>query len=174
MNMTLEVDVLYLKQIEQRYLPKLRRLFYLISLEAPCTPNISQLSKDLEMSRATVMNYIKYLKDARLVNMLYPIGEEFPKKPSTVHVYNTNLLHVVNHETIKESSEYKSFFLNQIQKDYQINEGIKDSDFIVENKYKFCIKTDKSFRNNPNYYYAAHAETGEDNVIPLWLFGFLY
>lgn len=46
MNMTLEVDVLYIRQIEQRYLPKLRRLLYLISQNEPCTLNISQLSKE--------------------------------------------------------------------------------------------------------------------------------
>ena len=174
MNMTLEVDVLYIKQIEQRYLPKLRKLFYMISLEAPCTPNVSQLSKELDMSRATVMNYIKYLKDARLVNMLYHEGEEFPKKPSTIYVYNTNILHAMNHETIKELPEYKTFFHNQMQKDHLVSEGTKDSDFIVDSQYFFCVKANKSFRNNPKYYYAANTDTGEDNVIPLWLLGFLY
>ena len=174
MNMTLEVDVLYIKQIEQRYLPKLRKLFYMISLEAPCTPNVSQLSKELDMSRATVMNYIKYLKDARLVNMLYPIGEDFPKKPSTVYVYNSNLLHAVYQDPINELSEYKTFFYNQIQKNTQINEGIKHADFTVDNEYKFCIKASKSTKNNSGYYYAVNIDIGNDNIIPLWLFGFLY
>ena len=174
MNMTLEVDVLYIRQIEQRYLPKLRRLFYMISLEAPCTPNVSQLSKELDMSRATVMNYIKYLKDARLVNMLYPAGEDFPKKPSSVYVYNTNIMHAVFQDSINELSEYKTFFHNQLQKNTRLNEGIKHADFIVNNEYKFIIKANKSFKNIPGYYYAAKTDTGKDNVIPLWLFGFLY
>ena len=174
MNMTLEVDVLYIRQIEQRYLPKLRRLLYSLSLDAPCTPNVSQLSKDLDMSRATVMNYIKYLKDARLVNMLYPEGDDFPKKPSTVYAYNTNLIHVVNHEAIIEISDLKTFFVNQLLKGHIVNEGRKDVDFIIDNELKICIKTNKSFKNNPNHLYAADIETGEDNVIPLWLFGFLY
>lgn len=67
MNMMLEVDVLYIKQIEQSYLPKLRKLLYLLATTAPCTPNVSQLSKEIQTSRATIMNYIKYLTDARLV-----------------------------------------------------------------------------------------------------------
>jgi len=174
MNMTLEVDVLYIRQIEQRYLPKLRKLFYMISLEAPCTPNISQLSKELDMSRATVMNYIKYLKDARLVNMVYPVGEDFPKKPSTVYAYNTNLLHAVHQDPINELSEYKTFFHNQLQKNEQINEGPKNIDFIVDNKYKFCVKANKLFKNNPGNYYAVNTDISKDNIIPLWLFGFLY
>ena len=53
----------------------------LIGYERSLYPNVSQLSKDIETSRATVMNYIKYLTDARLMNMLYPVGESFPKKP---------------------------------------------------------------------------------------------
>lgn len=174
MNMTLEVDVLYIKQIEQRYLPKLRKLLYMISLEAPCTPNVSQLSKELDMSRATVMNYIKYLKDARLVNMLYPVGENFPKKPSTVYIYNTNLLHALHLESLNELSEHKTFFYNQLQKDSEVNEGTKYADFTINNEYRFSIKTNKSFKNNPKYLYAVNTDTGEDNIIPLWLFGFLY
>ena len=173
-NMTLEVDVLYLKQIEQRYLPKLRKLLYMISLEAPCTPNVSQLSKELDMSRATVMNYIKYLKDARLVNMLYPEGEDFPKKPSTVYIYNTNLLHAIHQYPINELSEHKTFLHNQLQKAHQVNEGKKDTDFTIDNKYRFCVKAKKPLKNNPKYYYIVNTDIGEDNIIPLWLFGFLY
>ena len=174
MNMTLEVDVLYIRQIEQRYLPKLRKLFYMISLEAPCTPNVSQLSKELDMSRATVMNYIKYLKDARLVNMLYPVGEDFPKKPSAIYAYNTNLLHAIHQNPLNELSEYKTFFHNQLQKSTQINEGIKHADFFIDNKYSFSVKANRPFKNNPGCYYAVNTDAGKGNIIPLWLFGFLY
>ncbi len=80
MNMMLEVDVLVVKQIEQSYLPKLRKLFYLLAQSAPGAPNISQLSVDCDISRATVTNYIEYLKAARLINTLYRDNEEFPKK----------------------------------------------------------------------------------------------
>lgn len=176
MNMTLEVDVLYIKQIEQRYLPKLRKLFYIFSQEAPCVPNVSRLSKELDMSRATVMNYIKYLKDARLINMLYPVGEDFPKKPSAIYIYNTNLLHVVLQDPLDETTEYKTFFYNQIQKCAEVNEGIKNADFTIDENNLFCIKAgNKSFKNNPGYYYVVNTDTDTDeNVIPLWLFGFLY
>ena len=174
MNMTLEVDVMYIRQIEQRYLPKLRKLLYMISLEAPCTPNISQLSKSLDISRSTVMNYIKYLKDARLVNMLYRKGEYYPKKPSMLYMYNPNLLHAVIQETVNPLSEYKTFFFNQLQKSYPISEGLIYTDFTVNNEYRFCIKPDRSFKNNAKYHYAVNMETGEGNMIPLWLFGFLY
>jgi predicted AAA+ superfamily ATPase len=174
-NMTLEVDVLYIRQIEQRYLPKIRKLLYLLSLEAPCAPNVSQLSKELEISRATVMNYFKYLKDARLVNMLYNKGVDFPKKPALVYVYNTNLQNAINLKPLDKSAEYKTFFYNQIQKDMPVYKGKKKADFLIDNNLRFCIKENSSFKNDSNMYYAVNEqETVDKNVIPLWLFGFLY
>lgn len=174
-NMTLEVDVLYIRQIEQRYLPKIRKLLYLLSLEAPCSPNISQLSKELEISRATVMNYIKYLKDARLVNMLYDKGVDFPKKPALVYVYNTNLQYAINLKPLDTLTECKTFFYNQMQKDLQAYKGKKKVDFLIDNNLCFCIKENHSFKNESNLYYAVNEqETIDTNVIPLWLFGFLY
>ncbi|MDR1090750.1 MAG: AAA family ATPase, partial [Prevotella sp.] len=90
-NMMLEVDVLSIRQIEMSYLPKLRKLLYLLSLSSPGKPNIRQLSIDCEISRATVTNYLEYLRSARLINMLYNEGEEYPKKPDLVYMHNTNL-----------------------------------------------------------------------------------
>jgi predicted AAA+ superfamily ATPase len=174
-NMTLEVDVLYIKQIEQRYLSKIRKLLYLLSLETPCAPNVSQLSKELKISRATVMNYIKYLKDARLVNMLYDTGVKFPKKPALIYVYNTNLQYAINLKPLDKLTEYKTFFYNQIQKNSIVNKGKKNADFLINNNLQFCIKENNSFKNDKNLYYAVNElETIDENVIPLWLFGFLY
>mgnify|MGYP000823466575 FL=1 len=95
MNMMMEVDILFIKQIELTYLPKIRRLLYLLATSSPCSPNVSQLSKEIQTSRATVVNYIKYLKDARLINMLYPVDEEFPRKPARVYLHNTNLMYPI-------------------------------------------------------------------------------
>ena len=129
MNMMLEVDVLYIKQIEQSYLPKLRKLLYLLAISAPCTPNVSQLSKEIETSRATVMNYIKYLTDARLMNMLYPVGESFPKKPSTVYMYNSNLMYPIRPMEVNVQAVRESFFYNQLLKDN--SDGV-DSGYFAE------------------------------------------
>ena len=174
MNMTLEVDVMYIRQIEQRYLPKLRELLYTITLETPYTPNVSQLSKALDISRATVMNYIKYLKDARLINMLYPVGQDFPKKPTTLYIYNTNLLHAVIQEPIPAIKEYKTFFFNQLLKDHVVNEGKSSADFTIDDRYKFCVHENLDFKRYPRFHYAVNTDEGEGDIIPLWLFGFLY
>jgi predicted AAA+ superfamily ATPase len=175
MNMMLEVDVLSVNQIEQSYLPKIRKLLYLLSLTAPKSINISRLSQEIEISRATVMNYIKYLKDARLINLLYPSEEVFPKKPAQLYIHNTNLLHVLRQTGISEQSVRETFFYNQLHKDYKINLGIKHTQFLVDSHYQFNVGDKIKGKFNPDAYYAIDGiESGERKVIPLWLFGFLY
>ena len=75
MNMMIEVDILLIKQIELKYLSKIKKLLYLLAVDGTVAPNVSQLAKEIETSRATVMNYIKYLSEARLINLIYPVGE---------------------------------------------------------------------------------------------------
>ena len=69
MNMMVEVDILLIKQIELKYLSKIKKLLYMLAVDGPKAPNVSQLANDIQTSRATVMNYIKYLADARLINI---------------------------------------------------------------------------------------------------------
>ena len=69
MNMMIEVDILLIKQIELKYLSKIKQLLYALAVDGPKAPNVSQLAKTIDTSRATVMNYIKYLADARLVKI---------------------------------------------------------------------------------------------------------
>lgn len=95
-NLALEIDVPYINQIELKYLPKLRKLLHIIATEAPFTPNVSKLATSVETSRATIMNYLNYLKNARLINLLYSNGdEEQMKKPDKVYLHNTNLLYAI-------------------------------------------------------------------------------
>ncbi len=173
--MMLEVDVLSINQIEQSYLYKLRKLLYLLSITAPGSPNISQLSVDIETSRATVMNYIKYLKDARLINLLYPEDEDFPKKPARLYLQNPNLLYATRMVNVEEQALRETFFYNQVHKNYKVNLGRKNSQFLIDEQYSFNVDELIRGKFDSDIYYAIDGiESGERKVIPLWLFGFLY
>lgn len=176
MNMMIEVDILLIKQIELKYLSKIKKLFYLLAVDGPVTPNVSQLAAEIQTSRATVMNYIKYLADARLINMLYPKGEEFPKKPSKVMMHNSNLMYVVYPNKVNEQDVLNTFFMNTMYKDHKLYKGEKGSSFTVDEGLHFRICTDEGKpKNNPQMYYVQHRlERGRGNLIPLWIFGFLY
>ncbi len=176
MNMMIEVDILLIKQIELKYLSKIKKLLYLLAVDGPKAPNVSQLATEIQTSRATVMNYIKYLADARLINMVYPKGEEFPKKPSKLMMHNTNLMYSIYPVKVEEQDVLDTFFMNTLYKDHKLYKGDKGTSFMVDNglHFRICAEGCK-FKNNPNVYYALHKlELGHGNMIPLWLFGFLY
>ncbi len=176
MNMMIEVDILLIKQIELKYLSKIKKLLYLLAVDGPVAPNVSQLAAEIQTSRATVMNYIKYLEDARLINMVYPKGERFPKKPSKVVMHNSNLMYSFYPVRVDEQDVLDTFFMNTMYKDHKLYKGDKGTSFLVDEGLHFRICTENcKFKNNPNVYYALHKlELGHDNLIPLWLFGFLY
>lgn len=50
MNMMTEVDILLIKQIELKYLTKIKKLLYLLAVAGIKAPNISQLAHDIETS----------------------------------------------------------------------------------------------------------------------------
>ena len=178
MNMMTEVDILLIKQIELKYLTKIKRLFYQLAVEGAKAPNISQLAEGIETSRATVMNYIKYLADARLINMIYPDNQEFPKKPSKVMLHNPNLMYAIFPLKIDEQEVMETFFVNSMWKDHKVHQGGHDHFYMVDGNRKFRIcdaQATNKLRYNPDTIYARYnTEVGKDNRIPLWLLGFLY
>ena len=178
MNMMTEVDILLIKQIELKYLTKIKKLFYQLAEDGPKAPNVSKLAHDIETSRATVMNYIKYLTDARLLNMLYPKGDEFPKKPSKVMLHNSNLLYAIYPIHVDKQTAMETFFVNSLWKDHKVNQEGHGPFYLVDGHLKFRI-CDATSRNKIKYtsdtiYARYNTEIGKDNQIPLWLLGFLY
>ncbi|MCX6223026.1 MAG: AAA family ATPase [Bacteroidia bacterium] len=174
-NLALEIDVTYLNQIELKYLPKLRKLLQLIGAQMPFSPNVSKISAEIETSRTTVLNYLNYLMEARLIDLLFENGNNGQlQKPEVVYLHNTNLLHIIAPDNIKNRNLRTTFFYNQVG--YQ--NSVKSSkllDFRVNNEYEFVVGGKYTQAEGENCFAAADMiETGEGNVVPLWLFGFLY
>ena len=178
MNMTTEVDILLIKQIDLKYLNKIKKLFYLLAVEGIHSPNISKLAVQIDTSRATVMNYIKYLADARLINMIYAQGKKFPKKPSKVMLHNPNLMYAIYPITVQPQDVMETFFVNSLWKDHKVNEGNCAHIYTIDGNLHFrvCdahVKAKQRF-NDETIYAPYNTEIGHANHIPLWLFGFLY
>ena len=167
MNMMTEVDILLIKQIELKYLTKIKKLFYLLAVDGPGAPNVSQLANDIETSRATVMNYIKYLAEARLINVIYPVGQKFPKKPSKVMMHNPNLMYAIYPIRVEQQDIMETFFVNSMWKDHIVNQSNKDNYYIIDENKKFRIcdaAGGGKIRMNPDTIYARYnTEVGKDN-----------
>ena len=176
MSAITEVDILIVQQIELKYLSKIKKLLYLLAVNGPAAPNVSKLAQEIQTSRATVMNYIKYLADARLINLVYNPGESFPKKPAKILLHNTNLVYSIYPMKINDQDVLETFIANTLWKDHKVTKGGKGYSFLVDGKIQLRVCGDSSrFKNNPDVYYVMHRrELGRGNEIPMWLFGFLY
>lgn len=174
-NLALEIDVTYLNQIDLQYLPKLRKLLQIIASQAPFSPNVSKISSDVQTSRATVMNYLRYMKNARLINLLFSNGNEDEiKKPDLVYLHNTNLMYAIDDSNINNAILRKTFFYNQVGYKNQIKTSEK-VDFKVNDQFHFSVGGKYTLPAEDGYFAAADMiEIGRGNTIPLWLFGFLY
>ena len=174
MNSQLEVDVLMIKQIDVACLHKLRKLLYILMHDAPCALNISNISDEIELSRATTMNYVKYLKDSRLINLLYPEGKNFPMKPTKVYMHNTNVAKMDFTREIPMVDMYETYFYNTVHGAHKVNASDRSAMFIVDGKYYFDVKELPSMRDTIRPTAVGDMELGRGNQIPLWLLGFLY
>ncbi len=175
-NLALEIDVPYINQIEFKYLSKLRKLLHIIASETPFTPNVSKLASSVETSRATIMNYLKYLKNAKLINLLYenPGSEDDQmKKPDKVYMHNTNLLHAIAPNNNDKVRVRQTFFYNQVSYKCKLAKSTV-ADFCVNDKYHFNVGGRKLEAAKDVYAASDVIEIGKGNKIPLWLFGFLY
>ena len=176
MNNMIEVDLLLNKQIELKYLSRIKKLLYLLAIGDPSSPNVSKLAQEIGTSRATVMNYLKYLEETRLINMVHREVETFPKKPAAIYLHDANLMHAVYDQSMSEQHIMETFFVNCLWRHHTVNKGRRNGLFRINNDTNICV-CDKSrrVRTTANTVYVKYnTDIGRENEIPLWLFGFLY
>ena len=168
MNMMIEVDILLVKQIELKYLAKIKQLFFMLTTSGSSVPNVSQLAQELGMSRATVMHYIKYLEEARLVNMIYSKGDVFPKKPARVLLNNPNLMFSFYPRHFDEHDVLETFFCNALWKDHKVNKHGNLCSFLIDEQVEFKIAEHSTkLKSKAKALYAVNqCDIGEGNQIP--------
>ena len=176
-NLTLEFDIPYASQIELKYLVKLKQLLYVAAVDKSCSVNVSKLSAAIGVSRATVMNYLNYMKNARLLTLLYEErnDDECGKKPKKMYVHNPNLLNAVCLDEVNPAVLNKSFFLSQVCPVARIN-YTEQADFLVDGNYRVAVcQEGKGKKWDASVVVMEDMiERGKGHVIPLWLAGFTY
>lgn len=173
-NLVLEVEISYLQQIDIKLIPKLRKLLYIIARQAPFQPNVSKLAAEVDTSRATVMNYMVYLKHARLIHLLYQLGDSANKKPAHIFMQNPNLMYLCNYGGVERDALQKTFFFNQLGYGNTVERG-PSGDFCVNGGPCFAVGDGAKVKADCQTFLTREMiEVGEGNLIPLWLFGFIY
>ena len=180
LNMILEVELPMLRGLEIAYIPRIKKLLAVIGESAPFIPNITQLATKIGISRQTLLIYLKYLEDAKLINQLYKKsrGLSVLEKPEKILMENTNLIELFNGENANTGSRRETFVLNQLLHSHKVDFS-EESDFFVDSKYTFEVggknKKRKQIQEIPDSYIIADdIEFGTDRRIPIWLLGFMY
>ncbi len=180
LNMILEVELPMLRGLEIAYIPRIKKLLAVIGESAPFIPNITQLAAKIGISRQTLLIYLKYLEDAKLINQLYKKsrGLSVLEKPEKILMENTNLTELFNGENANTGSRRETFVLNQLLHSHKVDFS-EESDFFVDSKYTFEVggknKNRKQIQSVPDSYIIADdIEFGTDRRIPIWLLGFMY
>lgn len=187
-NQILEGDLPYVNRVDLRQISKLKKLLYMLSVTVPSELNIQKISSATEISRPKVYEYLEYLKDARLLNMVRGVGKGYRvlTKPEKIYLENTNLTYAIA-DTVNIGTLRETFFVNQIHNAYSSHSAFvtnaielsKQGDFVVNGQYTVEVGgKNKGVRQIQNVEHACIAadgiECGVGKKIPLWLFGFLY
>ncbi len=187
-NHILEVDLPLVNRIEARQLSKLKKLLYLLATSVPFTPNISKLAEATDISRPRLYEYLENLQDARLLNLVRSQGRgyEVLTRPDKIYLENSNLMYAIS-ENVNTGTLRELFFVNQLRNASALHQSLVENtvelsskgDFIVKSEYTFEIGgKGKGFNQisgvEQSFIVADDIETGFQNKIPLWLFGFLY
>lgn len=179
-NHVLESDLPSVERIDFSSVHNLRKLLSILTEIVPFKPNILKLSKQVDVSRETLIKYLYLLSRADLLMLLQTgtFGISKMNKPEKVYLNNTNLAYALSDTQVNKGTLRETFFYNQVNERNNVFYSAK-SDFFVNNKYTFEIggknKTRKQISNIDNAFIAAdNIEYAQGNKIPLWLFGFLY
>jgi predicted AAA+ superfamily ATPase len=179
-SMILDLELPLLRQVQAAYVPKLKQLLSIISESAPFIPNISRLSERIGINRQTLLAYIKYLGESRLVRSLYrqSRGTGALQKPDKIFLENTNLMYLFKGDLWDRGNVRETFLMNQLAYEHRL-EFPESGDFLADGRYLIEAggrrKNRKQIAGVPEAYIAADdIEYGHGDKIPLWLFGFLY
>lgn len=179
-NLIIEIDINAVEDLQYETLVKLKKLLITIASSVPFTPNITKLSEKIGVSRNMLVQSIKILERAGLVNELYKdnSGIGVLTKPEKLYLNNSNLMYALAKDNTNIGNVRETFFLNQFKGLHEINLS-EAADFVIDKTYTFEIggknKTKKQIRGAENAIIAKDGiEIGFGNIIPVWLFGFMY
>ncbi len=179
-NMIIEIELPLLRNTDASIIGKIKQMLYIISLSSPFKPNVSALAAKIKTTRKTVLEYINYLNDANVLNVLRKdsFGVSLLQKPEKIFLENTNYMYAILTQNPEKGNLRETFMMNQLAEKHKVNYSDK-ADFTVDDTYTFETggknKDGKQIEGLENAFVAADGiEFGYDNKIPLWLFGFMY
>ncbi len=179
-RLIVEYDMAELKGFDIRQAKKMLQLLTVIAHQVPFKPNLSKLAQKTGLHRNSIANYLYFLKEARLIDLLHISSKSIAvlQKPEKIYIDNPNLLHAMAEGKPSEGTIREVFVNNQLRIAHKVQIPHK-GDFIVDNTITLEVggKTKKNHQIEgikDSYLVKDGAEVPFGNTLPIWLFGFLY
>jgi uncharacterized protein len=173
-------DLAFLHDYSASHQRKIRQLLGILSDSVPYTPNTHDLATTLQVSRNTVLLWLHHLEQAALTRNINKQGHGLSvlQKPDKIVLENTNFSYALG-QNPNDGTLRETFVANQLA-----NAGYglllaDQGDFLVADRYTLEVggknKKQKQIKDvAEGWIVQDNLEVGYGNVIPLWLFGFLY
>lgn len=178
-NIALSTDLPASYDLSYGTIEKVRLLLHVLAESAPVKPNVSKLSERVGATRNSLLEFLRYLEEMRIVKRLYSanVGMSRLQKPDKLFLFHPNLHYALSYSEANIGTMRESFFLNQLAA-VQVVRYTAQGDF-MSGKTTFEIggrsKTQRQIKGLKDAFIVADdLEIGTANRIPLWLFGFLY
>lgn len=180
-NYIIETELPRICKVDVANVRKLQALIALICSEVPFELNANKIAAALEIGRDTVVEYLKYLGDAKVLNLLYSDKKKIGKlsKPDKVYLENPNILYALAPAKIEIGTLRETFAIGSLTDAHNVEYGKAQGDFKVDGKYTFEIGgRRKDFSQiaglKDSYIFADDWDMPDGAKLPLWMLGFLY
>lgn len=180
-NYIIETELPQICKVDVANVRKLQALIAMICSETPFELNANKIAAALEIGRDTVVEYLKYLGDAKVLNLLYSDKKRIGKlsKPDKVYLESPNILYALAPAKVEIGTLRETFAAGCLSELHVVEYGKTQGDFKVDSKYTFEIGgRSKDFSQiagmKDSYIFADDWDMPDGAKLPLWMLGFLY
>ena len=180
-NYIIDTELPQICKVDVANVRKLQALVAMICSEVPFELNANRIAAALEIGRDTVVEYLKYLGDAKVLNLLYSDKKKIGKltKPDKIYMENTNLMYALAPTKVEVGTLRETFAICALSDSHNVEYGKAQGDFKVDAKYTFEIGgRNKTFSQiagvKDSYIFADDWDMPDGAKLPLWMLGFLY
>ena len=180
-NYIIETELPQICKVDVANVRKLQALIAMICSETPFELNANKIASALEIGRDTVVEYLKYLGDAKVLNLLYSDKKRIGKlsKPDKVYLENPNILYALAPAKVEIGTLRETFAVDCLSESHVVEYGKTQGDFKVDSRYTFEIGgRSKDFSQiagmKGSYVFADDWDMPDGAKLPLWMLGFLY
>ncbi len=176
-----ETELPQICRVDVSNVRKLQAMIAMICSETPFELNANRIAAALEIGRDTVVEYLKYLGDAKVLNLLYSDKKKIGKlsRPDKVYLENPNIMYSLAPTKVEVGTLRETFAVGCLSESHNVEYGKTQGDFKVDAKYTFEIGgRSKDFSQiagvKDSYVFADDWDMPDGAKLPLWMLGFLY